>query len=111
MDRLKTLSLPVEFPYLVHKKMYRVLQITDDTITVARSKGQIVEIPITVMFRCYNDLIASPERMCPLQEILQDSRDSFSFGESIIGAVLVAAGLARVAHRNPVCLAAVCEDS
>jgi len=63
-----------------------------------------VHIPIDFLFQCYDDLMAAPGQTLPLQRIIKDTSDSIRFGESIIGATLVAAGLAEVINRKPIML-------
>ena len=108
MSRSRKLALPDEFPYLGRQYLrYRVVELTEESVTISRSKGQTKVIPVDFIFKCYNDLMAAPARTLPLQEIVRDTADSIRFGESIIGATLVAAGLAKVVSRGPIKLLGV----
>ena len=96
------LVLPNEFPYLGRQgQLYKVVERTAQAITIERSARQKVEIPIDLIFRCYDALMKAPEQTLPLQEIIPDLSDSIQVGESVMAATLVAAGLARVVNRKP----------
>ena len=92
------LSLPRDFPYLGHPdQRYRLTGASDDSLTIERMKGQTVHVRTYVVFRCRDALLAAPERMLPLQDIPAGSK-----GQSIIGAILVAAELAEVVGKKPI---------
>jgi hypothetical protein len=97
MSQDRKLLLPDEFPYLGRQHLkYRVVKIVDQVVTVKRNRGQLVDIPISFLFQCHDDLMSAPDQTLPLQEIIKDVSASIRYGESVIGAVLVAAGLAKV---------------
>lgn len=105
MNQVKKLSLPEEFPYLGRQYLkYRVVELTEEQVTIKRTRGQVVIIPHDFIFKCYDDLMAAPDRMLPLQRVIKDISDSICFGESIVGATLVAGGLAEVVSRKPIVL-------
>lgn len=96
------LVLPDEYPYLGRQsQLYRVVKRTAQAITIKRSAGQEVEIPIDMIFRCYDALMKAPKQTLLLQEIIPDLSDSIQVGESVMAATLVAAGLAKVVNRKP----------
>jgi len=99
MASSRTLTLPTtKFPYLVHQeKWYRVVWVTDDLIGIKRSGGTDVEVPIATVWRCHERLLASPGRTLDLQEV-----PAGKVGQSVVGAFLVAAGLAKVVGEKPI---------
>lgn len=99
----RTITLPKRFPYLSHKnKEYTVSGTLGDTIRVLRDDGVTeVEISVHVIQAQLNALKAAPGRTLKLQSLPE-----CGFGQSIIGAILVAAGLAKVTKKRPVTLTA-----
>jgi len=98
----RKLSLPREFHSLGPQHVpYQVERLTGEIVVIVRRKGQRVEIPTDVVYRCYEHLAAAPDHELPLEEIIPDLADSIRFGESLMGATLVAAGLAEVTGRRP----------
>jgi hypothetical protein len=74
-----------------------VVWITEDLIRIKRSGEMDVDVPIATVWRCHERLLASPGRTLDLQEI-----PAGKAGQSVVGALLVAAGLAKVVGKKPI---------
>ena len=91
------LPLPKEFRSLgPEHKRYQLIEQTEAEVTIRRDQGKIVHIPTGLIFECYDRLMAAPDHTLPMQQLIVDVSAGIDPGESVVGAMLVAAGLAEV---------------
>ena len=108
MNKSGSLSLPEEYHSLGPRPVrYQVVRQTEDIITVMRENGEKVDLPTDFLLRCCDHLRAAPNQTLPMQQIIKDRSQDIEYGQSIVGATLVAAGRAEVVRKKPLTLRAV----
>ena len=93
-------SLPTRLPYLKHRnKKYQIIEKSEDHLIIKRAEGKVVKVRTSVIARCHQAITTSPRHTLMLQEL-----PAGSCGESVVGAILVAANLAEVVDERPILL-------